>query len=167
MKNLNAWWNAAIHGSLSLISPVIQLAFPAAALMLWGRPYLFHQLGVNYVIHQRDFAEKYWLSMPMSATNHLQRSSLLFPSPFRWLFHKTTCIVYAFCGVLFGLCSLTNLTVLSCVCWLKVCCPNYGKTTSLCALIHNYMFKKYHQQHKIYRFYIKSVVDIHLLVLIS
>ncbi|XP_069383135.1 opsin 7, group member b [Paralichthys olivaceus] len=43
-----------------------------------------------------------------------------------WLFNKTVCIIYAFCGVLFGLCSLTNLTVLSCVCWLKVCCPNYG-----------------------------------------
>ncbi|KAI3356910.1 hypothetical protein L3Q82_003556 [Scortum barcoo] len=42
-----------------------------------------------------------------------------------WLFNKVTCIIYAFCGVLFGLCSLTNLTVLSCVCWLKVCCPNY------------------------------------------
>nr|XP_019951494.1 PREDICTED: opsin-5-like [Paralichthys olivaceus] len=46
-----------------------------------------------------------------------------------WLFNKTVCIIYAFCGVLFGLCSLTNLTVLSCVCWLKVCCPNYGKTS--------------------------------------
>lgn len=45
---------------------------------------------------------------------------------FRWLFNLTTCTVYAFCGVLFGLCSLSNLTVLSCVCWLKVCCPNYG-----------------------------------------
>ncbi|KAM3617818.1 uncharacterized protein V6R79_011606 [Siganus canaliculatus] len=47
-----------------------------------------------------------------------------------WLFHRTTCTVYAFCGVLFGLCSLTNLTVLSCVCWLKVCCPNYGSKFS-------------------------------------
>ncbi|XP_022597679.1 opsin-5-like [Seriola dumerili] len=49
-----------------------------------------------------------------------------------WLFNKTTCTVYAFCGVLFGLCSLTNLTVLSCVCWLKVCCPNYGNKFSYC-----------------------------------
>lgn len=51
----------------------------------------------------------------------------MFLSLFRWLFNETTCTVYAFCGVLFGLCSLTNLMVLSCVCWLKVCCPNYGK----------------------------------------
>ncbi|XP_035511784.1 opsin-5-like [Morone saxatilis] len=54
----------------------------------------------------------------------------------RWMFNKMACTIYAFCGVLFGLCSLTNLTVLSSVCWLKVCCPNYGKTTCLCALIH-------------------------------
>ncbi|XP_054902302.1 opsin 7, group member b [Poeciliopsis prolifica] len=49
-----------------------------------------------------------------------------------WLFNLTTCTVYAFCGVLFGLCSLSNLTVLSCVCWLKVCCPNYGNKFSYC-----------------------------------
>ncbi|XP_078111302.1 opsin 7, group member b [Sander vitreus] len=49
-----------------------------------------------------------------------------------WLFNETTCMAYAFCGVLFGLCSLTNLTVLSCVCWLKVCCPNYGNKFSYC-----------------------------------
>ncbi|XP_035502235.1 opsin 7, group member b [Scophthalmus maximus] len=47
-----------------------------------------------------------------------------------WLFTETACTVYAFCGVLFGLCSLTNLTVLSCVCWLKVCCTNYGNKFS-------------------------------------
>ncbi|KAM8829537.1 opsin 7, group member b [Synchiropus picturatus] len=59
---------------------------------------------------------------------------LAIPSAFyhMWLFNKTTCIVYAFCGVLFGLCSLTNLTVLSSVCWLKVCCPNYGNKFSHC-----------------------------------
>lgn len=37
------------------------------------------------------------------------------------------CTLYAFCGVLFGLCSLTSLTVLSTVCCLKVCYPAYGK----------------------------------------
>lgn len=31
------------------------------------------------------------------------------------------------CGVLFGLCSLTNLTALSLVCCLKVCFPNHGE----------------------------------------
>lgn len=78
------------------------------------------------VTHQKHLAEK-------SVSN---KCSLLFLSPSRWLFNKTTCTVYAFCGVLFGLSSLTNLTVLSSVCWLKVCCPNYGKTTTLYALIH-------------------------------
>ncbi|XP_039545839.1 opsin 7, group member b [Pimephales promelas] len=48
----------------------------------------------------------------------------------RWLFTEVMCMCYAFCGVLFGLCSLSNLTVLSCVCWLKVCCPNYGNRFS-------------------------------------
>ncbi|XP_051515819.1 opsin 7, group member b [Myxocyprinus asiaticus] len=54
------------------------------------------------------------------------------PSAFahRWLFTEVMCMCYAFCGVLFGLCSLSNLTVLSCVCWLKVCCPNYGNKFS-------------------------------------
>uniref|UniRef100_A0A8B9HMS9 Opsin 7, group member b n=1 Tax=Astyanax mexicanus TaxID=7994 RepID=A0A8B9HMS9_ASTMX len=54
------------------------------------------------------------------------------PSAFahRWLFTETVCLCYAFCGVLFGLCSLSNLTVLSSVCWFKVCCPNYGNKFS-------------------------------------
>ncbi|XP_019907037.2 opsin 7, group member b isoform X1 [Esox lucius] len=44
----------------------------------------------------------------------------------KWLGNETTCVIYAFCGVLFGLASLTNLTVLSSVCWLKVCVPNFA-----------------------------------------
>ncbi|XP_062871851.1 opsin 7, group member b [Trichomycterus rosablanca] len=54
------------------------------------------------------------------------------PSAFshRWLFTEAFCVCYAFCGVLFGLCSLSNLTILSSVCWLKVCCPNYGSKFS-------------------------------------
>ncbi|KAK0145938.1 Opsin-5 [Merluccius polli] len=52
---------------------------------------------------------------------------LAIPSAFshRWLFGDVTCQVYALCGVLFGLCSLTNLTALSFVCCLKVCFPNH------------------------------------------
>ncbi|NWR84119.1 OPN5 protein, partial [Furnarius figulus] len=45
----------------------------------------------------------------------------------RWLFSQAVCTLYAFCGVLFGLCSLASLTVLSTVCCLKVCYPAYGK----------------------------------------
>ncbi|NXB62600.1 OPN5 protein, partial [Struthidea cinerea] len=45
----------------------------------------------------------------------------------RWLFDQAMCTLYAFCGVLFGLCSLASLTVLSTVCCLKVCYPAYGK----------------------------------------
>ncbi|XP_067904621.1 opsin-5-like [Heterodontus francisci] len=53
---------------------------------------------------------------------------LAIPSSFahRWLFSQASCIYYAFCGVLFGLCSLTNLTVLSVVCCMKVCYPAYA-----------------------------------------
>ncbi|MBN3311449.1 OPN5 protein, partial [Atractosteus spatula] len=57
---------------------------------------------------------------------------LAIPSAFahKWLFDEITCLYYAFCGVLFGLCSLTNLTVLSSVCCLKVCYPTYGSKFS-------------------------------------
>ncbi|KAM8946954.1 opsin-5-like [Pelodytes ibericus] len=57
---------------------------------------------------------------------------LAIPSLFahRWLFDEITCTYYAFCGVLFGLCSLTNLTVLSTVCCMKVCYPTYGNKFS-------------------------------------
>ncbi|XP_060941024.1 opsin 7, group member a [Limanda limanda] len=44
----------------------------------------------------------------------------------RWLYGRTLCSVYAFCGMLFGLCSLTTLTLLSVVCFVKVCYPHYG-----------------------------------------
>jgi len=49
----------------------------------------------------------------------------------RWLFGEVTCQLYAMCGVLFGLCSLTNLTALSSVCCLKVCFPNHGEDDEL------------------------------------
>nr|XP_040048278.1 opsin 7, group member d isoform X2 [Gasterosteus aculeatus aculeatus] len=57
---------------------------------------------------------------------------LAIPSAFkhRWLFGELTCQLYAMCGVLFGLCSLTNLTALSFVCCLKVCFPNHGNRFS-------------------------------------
>ncbi|XP_051508522.1 opsin 7, group member c [Myxocyprinus asiaticus] len=57
---------------------------------------------------------------------------LAIPSAFahRWLFGEVACLCYAMCGVLFGLCSLTNLTALSSVCCLKVCLPNYGNKFS-------------------------------------
>ncbi|KAG7215990.1 hypothetical protein INR49_003511 [Caranx melampygus] len=48
----------------------------------------------------------------------------------QWLFGEITCQLYAMCGVLFGLCSLTNLTALSLVCCLKVCFPNHGNKFS-------------------------------------
>nr|XP_006113671.1 opsin-5-like isoform X1 [Pelodiscus sinensis]XP_006113672.1 opsin-5-like isoform X1 [Pelodiscus sinensis]XP_006113673.1 opsin-5-like isoform X1 [Pelodiscus sinensis]XP_006113674.1 opsin-5-like isoform X1 [Pelodiscus sinensis]XP_025035785.1 opsin-5-like isoform X1 [Pelodiscus sinensis] len=44
----------------------------------------------------------------------------------RWLYGKQVCLFYAFCGVLFGICSLTTLTLLSTVCCLKICFPAYG-----------------------------------------
>ncbi|XP_009559983.2 opsin-5-like isoform X1 [Cuculus canorus] len=44
----------------------------------------------------------------------------------RWLYGKQICLFYAFCGVLFGICSLSTLTLLSTVCCLKICFPSYG-----------------------------------------
>ncbi|KAM7123093.1 opsin-5-like [Ciconia maguari] len=44
----------------------------------------------------------------------------------RWLYGKEICLFYAFCGVLFGICSLTTPTLLSTVCCLKICFPAYG-----------------------------------------
>uniref|UniRef100_A0A8C6UX21 Opsin 7, group member a n=1 Tax=Neogobius melanostomus TaxID=47308 RepID=A0A8C6UX21_9GOBI len=44
----------------------------------------------------------------------------------RWLYGRTMCSMYAFCGMFFGLCSLTTLTLLSTVCLVKVCYPRYG-----------------------------------------
>ncbi|KAM4622241.1 opsin-5-like [Discoglossus pictus] len=57
---------------------------------------------------------------------------LAIPSLFahRWLFGSFFCQYYAFCGVLFGLSSLTNHTVLSSVCCMKVCYPTYGNRFS-------------------------------------
>ena len=52
-----------------------------------------------------------------------------FSHPHRWLYGKTVCSVYAFCGMLFGICSLTTLTLLSVVCFVKVCYPHYGKSS--------------------------------------
>ncbi|XP_041848846.1 opsin 7, group member a [Melanotaenia boesemani] len=49
----------------------------------------------------------------------------------RWLYGKTVCSIYAFCGMLFGLCSLTTLTLLSMVCFVKVCYPLYGNRFNL------------------------------------
>ncbi|KAM9789495.1 opsin-5-like [Neosynchiropus ocellatus] len=46
----------------------------------------------------------------------------------RWLYGRTVCSVYAFCGMLFGICSLTTLTLLSMVCFVKVCYPLYGNS---------------------------------------
>lgn len=75
---------------------------------------------------------------------------LAIPSLFahRWLFDKVTCKYYAFCGVFFGLCSLTNLTVLSSVCCMKVCYPAYGNKFSsthsrvllLCVWVYAFVF---------------------------
>ncbi|XP_072918465.1 opsin-5-like [Hemitrygon akajei] len=53
---------------------------------------------------------------------------LAIPSLFahRWLFSQRWCNFYAFCGLLFGVCSLTNLTMLSIICCMKVCYPLYA-----------------------------------------
>ncbi|KYO26175.1 opsin 5-like 1 isoform B [Alligator mississippiensis] len=44
----------------------------------------------------------------------------------RWLYGKHVCLFYAFCAVLFGICSMSTLSLLSIVCCLKICFPAYG-----------------------------------------
>ncbi|XP_073488865.1 opsin-5-like [Aquarana catesbeiana] len=44
----------------------------------------------------------------------------------RWIYGTHVCLFYAFCGVLFGICSLSTVTLLSTVCCIKVCFPTYG-----------------------------------------
>ncbi|XP_063309100.1 opsin-5-like [Pelobates fuscus] len=44
----------------------------------------------------------------------------------RWIYGRHVCLFYAFCGVLFGICSLSTVTLLSIVCCVKVCFPAYG-----------------------------------------
>nr|XP_029476898.1 opsin-5-like [Oncorhynchus nerka] len=58
---------------------------------------------------------------------------LSLPLSLRWLFGKTVCLIYAFCSVLFGICSLTTLTLLSMVCFVKVCYPLYVLEIPTCA----------------------------------
>ncbi|XP_051943800.1 opsin-5-like [Hippocampus zosterae] len=48
----------------------------------------------------------------------------------RWLYGTTVCSIYAFCGILFGICSLSTLTLFSMVCFVKVCYPLYGNRFS-------------------------------------
>ncbi|XP_009868291.1 PREDICTED: opsin-5-like [Apaloderma vittatum] len=50
----------------------------------------------------------------------------------RWLYGKQICLFYAFCGVMFGICGLSTLTLLSTVCCLKICFPAYDKLIVLC-----------------------------------
>ncbi|XP_053323871.1 opsin-5-like [Spea bombifrons] len=44
----------------------------------------------------------------------------------RWIYGWHVCLFYAFCGVLFGICSLSTITLLSVVCCVKVCFPTCG-----------------------------------------
>ncbi|NXM29773.1 OPN5 protein, partial [Oxyruncus cristatus] len=53
----------------------------------------------------------------------------------KWLYGKQICLFYAFCGVLFGICSLSTLTLLSTVGSLKICFPAYA-----CAWTHAAVF---------------------------
>ncbi|NXS49187.1 OPN5 protein, partial [Balaeniceps rex] len=61
----------------------------------------------------------------------------------RWLFNQAVCTLYAFCGVLFGLCSLTSLTVLSTVCCLKVCYPAYGRCWDALSDLYLHLFSSF------------------------
>lgn len=77
----------------------------------------------SYPLPHWSFSSLFVLHCPRSL------SHTPFALPRRWLYGKTVCSIYAFCGMLFGICSLTTLTLLSVVCFVKVCYPFYGKSS--------------------------------------
>ncbi|KAI4878144.1 hypothetical protein NFI96_028402, partial [Prochilodus magdalenae] len=81
-----------------------------------------HQVALQTVQELIDAMVQIWKEIPQDTIRRLIRSM--------WLFGELICLYYAVCGVLFGLCSLTNLTALSSVCCLKVCFPIYGNKFS-------------------------------------
>lgn len=98
----------------------------------WPSPY-FHS---QYLLLSATGVWKYSLFFPNLSYLRipLTHFSIICARYCRWLFGEVACQIYAMCGVLFGLCSLTNLTALSLVCCLKVCFPNQGEGKTLSVL---------------------------------
>lgn len=90
---------------------------------IWSHAHAIVLFSLSHPLPHWSFSSVFVLHCPLSLSH----------TPFallrRWLYGKTVCSIYAFCGMLFGICSLTTLTLLSMVCFVKVCYPLYGKSS--------------------------------------
>ncbi|XP_072269353.1 opsin-5-like [Pyxicephalus adspersus] len=103
------------------------------AYLIFGLCSLFGNSILLYISYQKKQmlkpAEYFIVNLALS---DLGMTVVLYPlaitSSFahRWIYGANVCLFYAFCGVLFGICSLSTVTLLSIVCCIKVCFPTYG-----------------------------------------
>ncbi|XP_068090830.1 opsin-5-like [Hyperolius riggenbachi] len=101
--------------------------------LIFGLISLFGNSTLLYISYQKKQllkpAEYFIVNLAMS---DLGMTMVLYPlaitSSFahRWMYGAHICLLYAFSGVLFGICSLSTVTLLSVVCCMKVCFPTYG-----------------------------------------
>ncbi|XP_055722647.1 opsin-5-like [Salvelinus fontinalis] len=119
----------AFHSNI----PVAADITVAIVYAVFGMCSLFSNSTLLYVSYKKKHllkpAEFFIINLAisdMSLTLSLYPMAITSSIYHRWLFGKTVCLIYAFCGMLFGVCSLTTLTLLSMVCFVKVCYPLYG-----------------------------------------
>uniref|UniRef100_A0A674F3X8 Opsin-5-like n=1 Tax=Salmo trutta TaxID=8032 RepID=A0A674F3X8_SALTR len=119
----------AFHSNI----PVAADITVAIVYAVFGMCSLFSNSTLLYVSYKKKHllkpAEFFIINLAisdMSLTLSLYPMAITSSIYHRWLFGKTVCLIYAFCGMLFGVCSLTTLTLLSMVCFVKVCYPRYG-----------------------------------------
>ncbi|XP_053571849.1 opsin-5-like [Bombina bombina] len=101
--------------------------------LLFGIFSLFGNIVLLYVSYQkRQLLRPAEYLIVNLAVSDLAMTLTLYPlaitSSFshRWIYGRHICTFYAFCGVWFGICSLSTITLLSTVCCMKVCFPTYG-----------------------------------------
>uniref|UniRef100_A0A3B3ZQD8 G-protein coupled receptors family 1 profile domain-containing protein n=1 Tax=Periophthalmus magnuspinnatus TaxID=409849 RepID=A0A3B3ZQD8_9GOBI len=123
--DIDSSFRSSIPPALDLIVAVVYTVFGVCSLM--GNSTLLY---VSYKKkHQLKPAEFFIINLAISdlgLTLSLYPMAITSSFYHRWLYGRTVCSIYAFCGMLFGLCSLTTLTLLSTVCFVKVCYPLYG-----------------------------------------
>uniref|UniRef100_A0A8C5M793 Opsin n=1 Tax=Leptobrachium leishanense TaxID=445787 RepID=A0A8C5M793_9ANUR len=101
--------------------------------LLFGMCSVFGNSMLIYISYKkRQFLKPAEYFIVNLASSDLAMTIILYPlaitSSFshRWIYGSHVCLFYAFCCVLFGICSLSTVTVLSMVCCMKVCFPVYG-----------------------------------------
>uniref|UniRef100_A0A668AJ36 Opsin 7, group member a n=1 Tax=Myripristis murdjan TaxID=586833 RepID=A0A668AJ36_9TELE len=103
------------------------VCFPAGVCSLFGNSTLLYvSYKKRHLLKPAEFFIINLAISDMGLTLSLYPMAITSSFYHRWLYGKTVCYIYAFCGMLFGICSLTTLTLLSMVCFVKVCYPLYG-----------------------------------------